>query len=42
MKKYRQLCEDLIEHTTDTLSKDNAVKILRDQLRDLTEPPSAQ
>ena len=42
MKKYRQLCEDIIEHTIDTLNKDNAIKILRDQLRDLSESLSVQ
>ena len=35
MKKYRLLCEDIIEHTADSLSMDVAVKVLRDRLLDL-------
>ena len=35
MKKYRLLCQDIIEHTSETLSKDIAIRVMLDQLRDL-------
>ena len=35
MKKYRLLCQDIIEYTSETLSKDMAIRVLLDQLRDL-------
>ena len=35
MEKYRVLCGDIIEHISETLSKDMAISLLLGQLREL-------